>query len=117
LRLSDLEKSERQRTQSINAVTNGKMTFGDALAMFKSRLQDNPTHPRRGCLVHQILVLILFSVLPSLALGFSLRRGVEVEAAEMEENVGLESFGVAIPIGFFHQALNLVVQSLNASIA
>ena len=42
LRLSDQEKSERQRAQSIHAVTNGKMTFTDALAVFKSRLQDNP---------------------------------------------------------------------------
>ena len=56
-------------------------------------------------------------VVPTLALGFSLGSGVEVEAAEMEEDVGLESFRVAIPTGFFHQALNLVVQSLNASVA
>ena len=38
-------------------------------------------------------------VLGSLALGFSLGNGVEVEAAEMEEDVGLESFRVTIPIG------------------
>ena len=30
----------------------------------------------------------------------------------MEEDVGLESFRVAIPIGFFHQALNLSVRPL-----
>jgi hypothetical protein len=30
LRLADLEKSERQRTQSAHAVANGKMTFGEA---------------------------------------------------------------------------------------
>ena len=42
LRLSDLEKSERQRAESVQAVANGKMTFGDALAVFKSRLQENP---------------------------------------------------------------------------
>ena len=42
LRLADLEKSERQKIQSISAVANGKMTFGDVLAVFKQRLQDNP---------------------------------------------------------------------------
>ena len=56
-------------------------------------------------------------VLGSLALGFSLGNGVEVEAAEREEDVGLEAFRVAIPTGFFHQALNLVVQPLKAAVA
>ena len=41
LRLADLEKSERQKVQSLSAVANGKMTFGDALAVFKQRLQDS----------------------------------------------------------------------------
>jgi hypothetical protein len=43
LRLADLEKSERQRAQSAHAVANGKMTFGDALEVFKKRVQDSPT--------------------------------------------------------------------------
>ena len=38
LRLADLEKSEPQRTQSAHAVANGKMTFGDALEVFKTRV-------------------------------------------------------------------------------
>ena len=42
LRLADLEKSERQKVQSLTAAANGKMTFGDALAIFKQRLQDSP---------------------------------------------------------------------------
>ncbi|MDR3412346.1 MAG: site-specific integrase [Formivibrio sp.] len=42
LRLADLEKSERQKIQSLSAVANGKMTFGDVLAVFKQRMQDNP---------------------------------------------------------------------------
>ena len=42
LRLADLEKSERQKVQSVSAVANGKMTFGDVLAVFKQRMQDNP---------------------------------------------------------------------------
>lgn len=42
LRLADFEKSERQRAHSTMAVVEGKMTFGDALAVFKKRLKDNP---------------------------------------------------------------------------
>ena len=42
LRLADLEKSEQQKAESVNAVANGKMTFGDALAVFQSRVQTNP---------------------------------------------------------------------------
>ena len=42
LRLADFEKHERQRAQSTTAVIEGKMTFGDAMAVFKQRLNDNP---------------------------------------------------------------------------
>lgn len=43
LRLADLEKIERQKVQSVNAVANGKMTFGDALVDLKKRLEENPS--------------------------------------------------------------------------
>jgi hypothetical protein len=42
LRLADLEKGERQKARSATAVANGKMTFGDALAVFKTRVEANP---------------------------------------------------------------------------
>ena len=42
LRLVDLSKSEQQKVESIDAVASGKMTFGDALAVFQSRMQANP---------------------------------------------------------------------------
>ena len=42
LRLADLEKCEQQKAQSANAVVSGKMTFGDALAVFKTRVESNP---------------------------------------------------------------------------
>ena len=47
LRLADLEKSERQKIQSISAVANGKMTFGDVLAAFQSRFNANPANKPR----------------------------------------------------------------------
>jgi integrase len=47
LRLSDLEKDERQRGASLAAVANGRMTFGDALAVFLKRLEgDASLKPR-----------------------------------------------------------------------
>ena len=42
LRLSDFEKTEQQMAQSVDAVASGKMTFGDALAVFQSRMQSSP---------------------------------------------------------------------------
>jgi len=43
LSLSEYEKTEQQKAQSIDAVASGKMTFGDALAVFQSRMQSSPT--------------------------------------------------------------------------
>ena len=41
LRLGDLEKVERQRVEVQGAVENGNMRFGDALAIFRGRLQND----------------------------------------------------------------------------
>lgn len=41
LRLGDMEREERQRAESQTAVANGTMSFGDALAIYKQRLQGN----------------------------------------------------------------------------
>ena len=38
LRLSDLEKDERQRLETQAPATDGKMTFGEALAVYRKRL-------------------------------------------------------------------------------
>ncbi|MGD0022933.1 MAG: site-specific integrase [Smithellaceae bacterium] len=47
LRLADLEKVERQRTEIREAVTSGNMSFGDALAIFRGRLlNDSSLKPR-----------------------------------------------------------------------
>ena len=42
LRLSDFHKEERQRAAAYKAVARGKMTFGDALAAYKQKLQNDP---------------------------------------------------------------------------
>jgi len=47
LRLADLEKVERQRVETHGAIANGTMRFGDALAMFRHRLDgDGSLKPR-----------------------------------------------------------------------
>jgi len=39
LRLADLEKEERQKAESQTSVANGKMTFKEALAIFRKHLK------------------------------------------------------------------------------
>jgi integrase len=47
LRLSDLEKEERQRAEVTRSSMTGKMTFGDALALYRQRLEaDASIKPR-----------------------------------------------------------------------
>jgi hypothetical protein len=47
LRLTDPEKSERQRVEIQGAAENGDMRFGDALVIFRGRLQnDSSLKPR-----------------------------------------------------------------------
>lgn len=47
IRLADLEKVERQRVETHGAISNGTMTFGDALAIFEQRMQgDGSLKPR-----------------------------------------------------------------------
>ena len=47
MRLADLEKVERQTAESQMAVAGGKMTFGDALAVFRIRLQGGQTKAKK----------------------------------------------------------------------
>lgn len=42
LRLADLEATERKRANSVTAVLQGKMTFGDALEAYKLKTQNDP---------------------------------------------------------------------------
>ena len=42
LRLGDFHKEERQRASTLAAVARGKMSFGDALATYQQKLQNDP---------------------------------------------------------------------------
>jgi integrase len=67
LRLADLEKTEQQKAQSVNAVANGKMTFGDALAVFQSRFNADPAAKPRTKEYCSYRVSALLKSWPSLA--------------------------------------------------
>jgi integrase len=47
MRLADMEKTERQTAESQTAVASGKMTFGDALAVYRIRLQGGQTKAKK----------------------------------------------------------------------
>ena len=47
MRLADVEKKERQIANSHSAVAGGKMTFGDALAVYRVRLQGGQTRAKK----------------------------------------------------------------------
>jgi hypothetical protein len=67
LRLANLEKSERQKAESVDAVANGKMTFGDALAVLKSRLHENPSLKPRTKEYYDFRIAALLKSWPGLA--------------------------------------------------
>lgn len=67
MRLADLEKGEQQKAQSVSAVAVGKMTFGDALAVFKTRVENNPTLKPRTKEYCDYRISALLKSWPSLA--------------------------------------------------
>ena len=48
LRLADFEKSERQSTESHANVSRGKLTFGEALEIYRQRINGAVTVKRRS---------------------------------------------------------------------
>ena len=62
IRLADLEKNERQRVEVQGVVANGNMRFGDALAMFRSRLRnDGSLKPRTKAFREERIAALLNS--------------------------------------------------------
>ncbi|MBM3833219.1 MAG: site-specific integrase [Verrucomicrobia bacterium] len=69
LRLSDLEKSERQKAEnrSADASTNdGRMTFGDALAIYRNRLNANLALKPRSKVYREERIAALLKTWPGL---------------------------------------------------
>lgn len=67
LRLADFEKAERQKGQSVAAVIQGKMTFGDALSVYQQRLQGNPALKPRSKEYYEYRAQALLKSWPGLA--------------------------------------------------
>ncbi len=66
LRLVDLEKIERQKAQSVNAIFNGKMTFGEALSVFQKRMQENSAVKPKTKEYYKFRVIALLKSWPGL---------------------------------------------------
>ncbi len=67
LRLADLEKTERGFAESHKAVAEGKMTFGDCLEVFKTRLANNPAAKPNTKQYYRYRIMALLESWPGLA--------------------------------------------------
>ncbi|MGA2247471.1 MAG: hypothetical protein ABSH48_20980, partial [Verrucomicrobiota bacterium] len=67
LRLADFEKQERGRAASQEAVAEGKMTFGDCLEAFKTRLAGDPSAKPKTREYYQYRIMALLESWPGLA--------------------------------------------------
>ena len=67
LRLSDLEKIERQRVETQGAISNDVMTFGDVLVIFKQRLDGDGSLKPRSKAYRQERISALLKSWPGLA--------------------------------------------------
>jgi len=66
LRLSDLDKVERQRVEIQGAVENGNMRFGEALEIFRSRLQNDASLKPRSKVFREERIAALLKSWPTL---------------------------------------------------
>ena len=67
LRLADLEKTERGNAASQEAVAEGKMTFGDCLEVFKTRLANDPAAKPNTKEYYRYRIMALLESWPGLA--------------------------------------------------
>jgi len=65
--LADLEKAERGRAASLEAIAEGKMTFGDCLEVFKTRLAGDPSAKPKTREYYQYRIIALLESGPGLA--------------------------------------------------
>ncbi len=66
LRLTDLEKAERQSVENKDAITHGKMTFNQATETFKQRIQGDASLKPRTKEYYDQRILALFKSWPGL---------------------------------------------------
>src|SRR5437867_2892541 len=66
LRLTDLEKQERTRIESHQNERDGKLTFGEALAIYRRRLKGDPNLKARTKFYHEERIRALLKSWPAL---------------------------------------------------
>jgi|ERR1700722_1423337 len=66
LRLSDLEKQERQMAENASTLSEGKMTFGDALQIYHLRLHGDASLKPRTKAHREERIAVLLKTCPSL---------------------------------------------------
>ena len=66
LRLSDLEKHERQMAENASSLSEGKMTFGDALQIYRQRLHGDASLKPRTKAHREERIAVLLKTWPSL---------------------------------------------------
>jgi integrase len=66
LRLSDLEKQERQMAENASSLSEGKMTFGDALQIYRQRLHGDASLKPRTKAHREERIAVLLKTWPSL---------------------------------------------------
>ena len=66
LRLSDLEKQERQMAENASSLSEGKTTFGDALQIYRQRLHGDASLKSRTKAHREERIAVLLKTWPSL---------------------------------------------------
>jgi integrase len=113
LRLGDFHKEERQRASTLAAVARGKMSFGDALATYQQKLQNDPNMKPKTKEYYDFRIKALLKSWPELknkdvskisraeCEAWSLSNGKAVSSSSHNQTVGLlrNVFQIAIEAG------------------
>ena len=89
LRLTDLEKAERQAGESKDALANGKMTFGQAAEILRQRVQGDASLKPRTKEYYDQRIAALLKSWPGLG-GVELRRITKPDCLSWAARVGAE---------------------------
>ena len=110
LRLGDLVKTERTGLESRSSAARGKMTFGDALAIYKERLTGNPALKTNAKLYRQKCIDALVKSWPGL---------LETDVRKISERDCLTwaaSFGNKYSAGVYNNTLGTLRHVINIAI-
>jgi len=112
LRLTDLEKAERQKSEHQTAVADGRMTFGDALAIYRQRLKSDASLKPRSKVYREERIAALLKSWP--AIGKTDVRNISKQncltwAGEFAEKAAPSNFNNTV--GTFRLILDIAVEA------